>query len=113
MVVNEEEHLLAWKAARFLEGLQHYRELTVYLPIRELLQQIITEHGYLEYVTALPMGSRRRANVEMLLTKASDFEKTSYHGLFHFIRYMEQLESMMWTTERQSFWTKMQMWYGS
>ena len=92
MVVNEEEHLLAGKAARFLERLQHYRELTVYLPIRELLQQIITEHGYLEYVTALPMGSRRRANVEMLLTKASDFEKTSYHGLFHFIRYMEQLE---------------------
>ena len=43
-------------------------------------------------MTALPMGSRRRANVEMLFTKASDFEKTSYHGLFHFIRYIEQLE---------------------
>ena len=28
----------------------------------------------------------------MLLTKASAFEKTSYFGLFHFIRYMEQLE---------------------
>ena len=28
----------------------------------------------------------------MLFTKASDFEKTSYFGLFHFIRYMEQLE---------------------
>ena len=92
MVINEGEHHLAEKAARFLTRLQHYRELTVYLPIRELLQQIITEHGYLEYVTALPMGSRRRGNVEMLLTKASDFEKTSYHGLFHFIRYMEQLE---------------------
>lgn len=42
--------------------------------------------------TALPAGSKRRANVEMLLTKASAFEKTSYFGLFHFIRYMEQLE---------------------
>lgn len=43
-------------------------------------------------MTALPAGSKRRANVEMLLTKASAFEKTSYFGLFHFIRYMEQLE---------------------
>ena len=35
---------------------------------------------------------RRRINVEMLLTRAESFEKTSYSGLFHFIRYMEQLE---------------------
>ena len=28
----------------------------------------------------------------MLFTKASDFEKTSYSGLFHFVRYMELLE---------------------
>ena len=28
----------------------------------------------------------------MLLTRAESFEKTSYSGLFHFIRYMEQLE---------------------
>ena len=62
------------------------------MPIRELLETLIRDCDYLSYVTALPTGSRRRANVEMLLTKASDFEKTSYHGLFHFIRYIEQLE---------------------
>lgn len=28
----------------------------------------------------------------MLLTRAENFEKTSYFGLFHFIRYMEQVE---------------------
>ena len=56
------------------------------------MQRILDDHDYLNYVTALPAGSKRRANVEMLLTKASAFEKTSYFGLFHFIRYMEQLE---------------------
>ena len=35
---------------------------------------------------------QRRANVEMLLSRAENFEKTSYFGLFHFIRYMEQVE---------------------
>lgn len=44
------------------------------------------------YVSALPAGGKRLANVEMLLTKAAAFEKNSYYGLFHFIRYIEQLE---------------------
>lgn len=30
--------------------------------------------------------------MEMLLVKAADYEKTSYFGLYHFLRYMEQLE---------------------
>ncbi|MDE6016664.1 MAG: helicase-exonuclease AddAB subunit AddA [Acetatifactor sp.] len=76
----------------FLEKLRRYRSYTVYMPIRELLQRLVEDHDYLNYVTALPAGGKRRANVEMLFTKASDFEKTSYFGLFHFVRYMEQLE---------------------
>ena len=80
------------KAADFLETLRTYRNCTVYLPIRDLLTKIVTDFDYLNYVTALPAGGKRRANVEMLFTKASDFEKTSYFGLFHFVRYMEQLE---------------------
>lgn len=83
---------LGEKAAAFLRMIAEYRSCTVYLPIRALLTKLIGDFGYLDYVTALPAGSRRRANVEMLLTKASDFENTSYFGLFHFIRYMEQLE---------------------
>lgn len=83
---------LGEKAAAFLRRIAGYRECTVYLPVRELLTRLINDFGYLDYVTALPTGGKRRANVEMLLTRASDFEKTSYFGLFHFIRYMEQLE---------------------
>ena len=80
------------KAAAFLAIMHTYRSYTVYLPIRDLLTKIVADFDYLNYVTALPAGSKRRANVEMLFTKASDFEKTSYFGLFHFVRYMEQLE---------------------
>ena len=80
------------KAAIFLTTLRTYRSCIVYLPIRDLLTKIVMDFDYMNYVTALPAGSKRRANVEMLFTKASDFEKTSYFGLFHFVRYMEQLE---------------------
>ena len=86
------ESALQKKCAAFLSTLRAYRSCTIYLPIRDLLTKIVTDFDYLNYVTALPAGGKRRANVEMLFTKASDFEKTSYFGLFHFVRYMEQLE---------------------
>ena len=89
---DADKESLQKKAADFLQRIADYRSCTIYLPIRELLTKLVNDFGYLDYVTALPTGSKRRANVEMLFTKASDFEKTSYFGLFHFIRYMEQLE---------------------
>jgi len=89
---TEAESALRRKAAVFLERIACYRELTVYMPIRELLTRLVQDFDYMDYVTALPGGSKRRANVEMLFARASDFEKTSYFGLFHFIRYIEQLE---------------------
>ena len=91
-VEEGEETELSFKAKEFLQRIDHYRDLTPFTSIRDLLQRILDDYDYLNYVTALPAGSKRRANVEMLLTKASAFEKTSYFGLFHFIRYMEQLE---------------------
>lgn len=76
----------------FLGRLNGYRRKTTYMPIHKLIQQILWDTGYLDYVTARPGGEQRRANVEMLLTRAAEFERTSYYGLFHFLRYMEQLE---------------------
>lgn len=80
------------KAAQFLSFLNTWRDKSVYLPIHELLRALLTQSGYLRHVLALPGGEQRRANVEMLLEKAASFERTSRYGLFHFIRYVEQLE---------------------
>ena len=40
----------------------------------------------------MPGGRRRRANLEMLLEQAAAYEKTSYRGLYHFIRYIDRLQ---------------------
>lgn len=80
------------KIQAFLKRISAYRQKTVYTPIHKLIQEILQDTGYLDYVTARPGGEQRRANVEMLLTRAAAFESTSYYGLFHFLRYVEQLE---------------------
>lgn len=86
------EGVMCGKITDFLERVARYRSLAAYLSVHELLQTILRETGYLHYVAAKPEGAKRRANVEMLLVKAAEYEKTSYFGLYHFLRYMEQLE---------------------
>lgn len=89
---EETSGTLRVKITAFLDKIAAYRKMSVYLSVHELLQIILRETGYLHYVAARPEGGRRRANVEMLLVRAADYEKTSYFGLYHFLRYMEQLE---------------------
>lgn len=69
-----------------------FREIVPYTPIHELLRSILTQTGYGQFISAMPGGAQRAANVEMLITKAQAFQSSSYKGLFHFVRYIEQLQ---------------------
>ena len=62
------------------------------MPIHELIYRIYEETGYYDYASAMPAGQTRRANLDMLVEKAAQYEKTSYRGLFHFVRYIENLK---------------------
>lgn len=80
------------KLENFLKKLSEYRDLVPRLPIHELLYYLLEDTGYARYAAAMQNGSRRKANIEMLLEKAVSYEKTSYRGLFHFIRYIDKLQ---------------------
>lgn len=69
--------------------------------MHELLWKIYEETGYFDYVCAMPAGSQRKANLEMLAEKAAAYESTSYRGLFNFVRYIENLRNMKWISVRQ------------
>ncbi len=75
----------------FFDMLQQFREAAVYTPIHELLWQILDETGYGAYVSAMPGGAQRKANLDMLVEKAIAYETGSYRGLYNFVRYIENL----------------------
>lgn len=83
---------LTEKLTEFRSVYDGLREKTSYMTVRELLTCLYEETGYLDAVTAMPAGEQRRANLLMLIEKAAEYEKTSYSGLFHFVRYIDSLK---------------------
>lgn len=83
---------LSRRLQRFYQQLESFRRRVPYTMMHELLWLILKETGYGDYAFAMPNGPQRRANLEMLIEKARAYEKTSYRGLFNFIRYIEQLQ---------------------
>jgi len=80
------------KLEECLGQMEAFRRIVPYTPVHELLWRILEETGYGDYVSALPGGEQRQANLDMLVEKARSFESTTYKGLFHFVRYVEQLK---------------------
>lgn len=89
---NGRNEVIKEKLCEFFELLQKIRKMVPYTPIHTIIETVLELSGYLNYVTAMPGGSQRRGNLEMLIEKAVAYEKSSYSGLFHFLRYMEQLK---------------------
>lgn len=92
LYAGEKGDALACKLKSCFSRMAYFRERVPYTPIHELLSQIVDLTGYGLYITAMPGGAQRIANVEMLTERAAAFEGTSYKGLFNFVRYIEQLK---------------------
>ena len=90
---SNEKDSLKVKLTDFLQLLEKVRNMAAYTPVHELILCVLKETGYGNYARALPGGEQRFANLTMLVEKAMDYEKTSYRGLFNFVRYIEQLQA--------------------
>lgn len=85
------DSVLQKKIEDALGVIARYRSMVAYTPIRELVRMILQETGYEDAISAMPDGMQRRANLEFLVEQAGAFEQTSFYGLFHFIRYLEEI----------------------
>lgn len=77
---------------RFFTVFEGLRAKCSHTPVHLLLWEILDVTGYGEYAAALPAGRQRTANLDMLVEKAIAYEATSYRGLYHFVRYIENLK---------------------
>lgn len=76
----------------FIDRLERWRTYSRRHSVSDLLWTIYEEMNYLEYVSAMPNGLVRRANVMALYTRAKQYEAGNFRGLFRFLRFLESLQ---------------------
>ena len=75
-----------------MDQVNSWREKSEYLNLAELIWKIYNDTGFYNYVSLMPNGSLRQANLKMLFERAKEYEKTSFKGLFNFIRFIERIK---------------------
>ena len=89
---NLENETLKGKIKAFHDMYSSWKKQIDYLSLAELIWKIYVDTGFYNYVGLMPNGALRQANLKMLFERAKEYEKTSFKGLFDFIRFIERLK---------------------
>lgn len=83
---------LSRKVQSFLENLDRWRTMARRMPLADFIWRLLAETGYLDYVSGMPGGAQRRANLLALCDRAREFDSFRRRGLFRFLRFIRRLE---------------------
>ena len=87
------DNKLRHKIDGVIEKLKQWKAEEKYLPLDELIWKIYLDTGFYNYVSLLPNGNLRQANLKMLFEKAKQYEKSSLKGLFNFINFINKVKT--------------------
>ena len=90
-IENNDELII--KIDNFLVNLNNWRKESNYLSLAQIIWKIYVDTGFYSYVGLMPNGNLRQANLKMLFERAKDYEKTSFKGIFYFIKYIEKIKN--------------------
>ena len=76
-----------------IESLRKWKNEEEYTPLNEFIWKLYLDTGFYNYVTLLPNGNLRQANLKLLFEKAKQYEKVSFKGLFSFINFIDKVKT--------------------
>lgn len=79
------------KLQRFYLQFEEWRNLARRGSLSELIWRVYLDTHYFEMVGAMPNGKQRQANLRALHDRAIDYERTSFRGLFRFLRFIDRM----------------------
>lgn len=81
----------AEKLRRFILQLEDWRNQARRGSLAELIWQVYLDTNYYEMAGAMSNGKQRQANLRALHDRALEYEKTSFRGLFRFLRFIDRM----------------------
>lgn len=89
--VTENRDPLADVLTDFLKQLSEWKNMSISSPVSELIWRVYRDTGYYDYVGGLTGGTQRQANLKAFYDRARQYEKTSFRGLFRFLRFINRM----------------------
>lgn len=77
----------------FLVQLNNWREMARREKLATLIWKIYDQTDLLDYVSGMPSGKQRQANLHALYERAEAYEEMSFKGLFQFVRLIEKMQA--------------------
>ena len=90
--IENKDDILKYKLKEFLEKLEKWRKEKENIPLDEFIWKLYIDTGFYNYVSLMPNGILRQANLKLLFEKAKQYETTSFKGLFNFISFIDRLK---------------------
>ena len=84
--------LLYDKAARFYASLNDWRNASRTSSLSDLIWELYRETGFYDFAGGMPGGKQRQSNLRALYDRARQYEKSSFRGLFRFLRFIERMQ---------------------
>lgn len=80
------------KLQRFMLLFEEWRNLARRGSLSELIWHVYTDTNYYEMAGSMSNGKQRQANLRALHDRAIEYEKTSFRGLFRFLRFVDRMQ---------------------
>ncbi|MHB8961571.1 MAG: UvrD-helicase domain-containing protein [Saccharofermentanales bacterium] len=87
-----EDSALRLKVDGFFHKIEHYRSLTDFMTVGEVLGKMYKESDLFAYAAAMPEGQRRLNYLNSFKDWAHDFASARHCGVYEIVRYLESLK---------------------
>lgn len=88
---DEKEEVMYEQLRLFFEQLKEWRQSARHGSLASFIWQLYRDTNFYHFVGGLPGGKQRQANLRALYDRALQYEKTSFRGLFRFLRFIERM----------------------
>lgn len=89
---SENDDETAEKLGKFFSHMKYFRDRFLTEPASSVLSEIYNETGYYSYLNLLNDSEKRRANLNLLLELAAEYDGTGESGLYGFLTYLGSIQ---------------------
>lgn len=90
--IGQHDNELSKKLSNMVQNIKEWKKQSRFMPINDFIWKLVVDTGYYYYISAMPAGGQRQANIRILIDRAKEYSQSNIKGLFNFIRLIEGIK---------------------